>query len=76
MVSVNPSLSVHDAAYLLFGLVMPGLDDDARTDVVDCLRDGDDDLALTVLVKAIDRLNLHVDAKLLAFARTHALSVA
>lgn len=61
-----------DLAFLLFGQAMPGLDYDARYDITDLLRDGDNDLALDVLIRNIDRDNIPVDSALLDEARSKA----
>lgn len=61
-----------DTAFLLFGQAMPALDADRRLDVVDCLNDGDWDVALIALVAAIDALQIQVDPALLAGARHYA----
>jgi hypothetical protein len=60
-----------DTAFLLFGQAMPALDADQRLDVVDCLNDGDWDVALTALIAAIDADDIQVDPVLLAGARAY-----
>lgn len=65
-----------DDAYLLFGQAIPGLGRDARADVVELLSDGDVDLALDLLVRAIDREAISVDQDLLDRARAETLHLA
>ena len=62
-------MTVMDLAYLVFGQTIPTLDVDVRADVVELLNDGEFGLALDMLLRAIDRQQIAVDAKLLAQAR-------
>lgn len=61
--------SVMDTAYLVFGQVIPTLNIDMRPDVVELLNDGEFGLALDMLIRAIDRQQIPIDADLLAEAR-------
>ena len=70
--SYNYRMYTVDVAYLLFGQAMPQLDDDARYDITDFLRDGDYDLALDALIQFIDKENIQVDEGLLEEARKQA----
>lgn len=65
-----------DDAYLLFAQAIPSLGRDARADVVELLSDGDVDLALDLLVRAIDREAISVDQDLLDRARSETLHLA
>lgn len=58
-----------DDAYLLFAQTIPSLGRNARADVVELLHDGDVDLALYLLVSAVDRDAIDVDGDLLSRAR-------
>ena len=65
------TLTPRDVARRLFAEAAPHLDSGWRADVDDCLNDGDYDVALVVLVKAIDAGGIQVDRDLLSQARTY-----
>lgn len=62
-----------EVTYLVFGQAIPTLDKDVRADVVDLINESEFGIALDVLLRAIDRQQIAIDADLLA--RAHELHV-
>ncbi len=58
-----------EVTYLVFGQAIPTLHQDVRADVVDLINESEFGIALDVLLSAIDRQAIAIDADLLAQAR-------